>query len=1598
MRNRRTIRKYRKSISGGPQLFAELLEPRIVLHGDTASLPSPFVGDAGDRQYISTLSHEHETAALPYLQPQYRISPAGSLLSGPTEGEPLEMATHFLRNHATELGLDPDDFSSFAVTSQYSDVLNGATHIYLRQMVDGLEVMNADVSISLTADGEVIHAASSFISDPRVIAGTSSQYIISASQALMGLSDELGLDIPVTPQVIQTDSGSPDRATRLTAEGGGLKNVSAMLVYVPTAAGLELAWRLDVQTTDNDHWYDAVVGATTGESMYTDDRIDHAAYHVFPQPVESPNDGGRSIVIDPHDNTASPFGWHDTNGVAGGEFTDTRGNNASAQEDANHDDAGGFRPSGGASLNFDFPLNTSENSANYQSAAITNAFYWVNLLHDIHYQYGFTEAAGNFQTNNYGRGGTGNDPVLVDIQDGDGGTDSFVALPDGQSPRMTLYRRDNPFRDRAFDSDILVHEYGHGISERLTGGPGNTAALNAKQSKGMGEGWGDWWALMLMQVPADAKPDAFPIGNYAAGFPNDGPGIRRYPYSFDMSINPLTYNSFNGGAANNEQHKAGEIWCSALWDLNWLLIDKHGFSSDLYHGNGGNNLALQLVMDGLKLQGTNPSFLAGRDAILAADVALTGGQNQSEIWTAFARRGMGFSASDGGGAGATTVAEAFDVPASISGTVYRDDDASGTQNGAEPGLTGWSVYLDQNNNGVADQATTTVYNSTDTPKAITDHGITYSNKVVSGLSGTIVDINVTVNLTHPFDGELYLTLISPTNTPVILANYLGGGGDNYTNTVFDDEASSYISSASAPFTGSFRPYFDLAQLDGRDPNGTWKLRMDDAVSGNAGQLLSWSMQITSGDPDPVVMTDADGDYSFHGLGIGVHHIRSVVPPGFTQTAPVSGVHDVTISEGQPINGRGFGNRAAATVASAGTLEDTLSNNIVITPPTSLGVSHFRMSGISGGTLFKSDGTTFINNGDFITVAEGQSGVRFLPSINSTATGYFDVELSPDGVTVPADTSRVTGVISVTTVNDGPAGLSFINPVTTLPDSTITSAAVVLADISIEDDELGNNQLTLSGDDSGFFEIIESQLRLKSGVTLNPEVKFQYAVMVNVDDSSVGATPDASAEFQFVVTRLIPLIVTPGAATVELRPLLSWSKSFDADGAAVGYDIWISNQSTNVAEFHRRTVSGNFYTPDVDLGIGRFGLWVRSVFASGNKSAWTPRRDFQVYAKVSTLPMAAQQANAKPTLQWYPLTGAVRYDVWISNLTTGQSQFVRNQNIPDTSWTAETDMPLGKYRAWVRGIDAAGIPAQWSTAVDFTVMPAPSLTGPLQSTFNRRPAFSWIAVAGAVSYEVYLRNQNTGATVYRQKNIMAVSWTPPVNLADGSCRWWVQATGAGGVLSFWSPPVDFYIGGRTDLLSPTGIISQSSLTFTWRPVDGAVRYDLWVDQIGGQSQIIRQTSLTGAQYTPTQALAPGYYRAWIRAVSIGSEVGVWSTAIQFKVVAVNSPEAIPTEPLAELLASWPLELFERPRASVASGSSDRRMPWIPELLADSAQAVRPRLAQHESTTNASARREFVLEPNSHAGSDVDVSLCDLVMIAISNSGFNPDVSAEEGQCI
>lgn len=116
--------------------------------------------------------------------------------------------------------------------------------------------------------------------------------------------------------------------------------------------------------------------------------------------------------------------------------------------------------------------------------------------------------------------------------------------------------------------------------------------------------------------------------------------IRRRPYSTDFSYNEFTYKNIDA-----EVHNLGEIWTTVLWDMYWALANKYGYDPDFKNKTAGNNIAIQLVMDGMKLQPCLPGFIDGRNAILKADTINNAAANACLIWEVFARRGFGFLAS-----------------------------------------------------------------------------------------------------------------------------------------------------------------------------------------------------------------------------------------------------------------------------------------------------------------------------------------------------------------------------------------------------------------------------------------------------------------------------------------------------------------------------------------------------------------------------------------------------------------------------------------------------------------------------------------------------------------------------------------------------------------------------------------------------------------------------------------------------------------------------------------------------------------------------------------------------------------------------------------
>ncbi len=184
--------------------------------------------------------------------------------------------------------------------------------------------------------------------------------------------------------------------------------------------------------------------------------------------------------------------------------------------------------------------------------------------------------------------------------------------------------------------------------------------------------------------------------------------------------------------------------------------------------------------------------------------------------------------------------------AAFSGYVYEDWSGNGQRDSNDPGLAGQILYVDSNNNAILDTQNQSESMTTSTP--LPDVTRVVSNlAVVAPVGLSINDLNVRINLDHSFVGDLKISLRHPDGTTIVLGNQRGGSGTAFTNTVFDDEASSSIAgitSANAPFTGSFRPEGALSVFDGKTASGTWQMIVEDLGSGDFGILNNWELLFT----------------------------------------------------------------------------------------------------------------------------------------------------------------------------------------------------------------------------------------------------------------------------------------------------------------------------------------------------------------------------------------------------------------------------------------------------------------------------------------------------------------------------------------------------------------------------------------------------------------------------------------------------------------------------------------------------------------------------------------------------------------------------------
>ncbi|WP_338866416.1 M36 family metallopeptidase [Myxococcus stipitatus] len=625
------------------------------------------------------------------------INPVGAL-TGRSSGDALAIGLSFVQAQRELLGLELTDLANLEVADRVYSRQSGVTHLYLRQTHQGLPLYNGQLQINVDSEGRVVSVHSDFL--PSLARAVPSiQPRLDAAAAVSGAARHLGLKPLTAPRALEKDSG-PRQRTRVEQSGISREPIDARLALLPINQGdARLVWNFQVHTPDQQHVYDMTVDAATGEVWTRFDWVAADSYTVYPRPVESPNHttplppmDARVSVLNPANATASPFGWHDTNGAIGPEFTIHRGNNVHAYDDA---DANNLpptvEPDCGPSLTCTFPMNLANAPGTYIPAAITNLFYWNNVIHDVQYQYGFDEVSGNFQVNNYGNGGLGNDDVRAEAQDGTSTNNAnFYTPPDGQRPRMQMYRWTTtvPNRDGDVDSGIIVHEAGHGISNRLVGGPSNVSCLNNNQAPG--EGISDFLSLIYTARASDTGPQGRGMGTYALGQATTGLGIRGQRYSTNQTVNTWTYASINGMAV---PHGVGSVFAQAAWEAYWALVDRWGFSTNLYNatGSAGNQRMMLYLTEGLKNTPCSPTFTQVRDGIITAATTLHGGEDVCRLWTAFAAFGLGSNAVSGG-SNSTTPTNGFAVPAACRTDVWGKDKPWDTGNEPDAATAGNGMW------------------------------------------------------------------------------------------------------------------------------------------------------------------------------------------------------------------------------------------------------------------------------------------------------------------------------------------------------------------------------------------------------------------------------------------------------------------------------------------------------------------------------------------------------------------------------------------------------------------------------------------------------------------------------------------------------------------------------------------------------------------------------------------------------------------------------------------------------------------------------------------------------------------------------------------
>ncbi len=659
-----------------------------------------------------------------------------NFLSGGSNAGRSEILRSFIKENSSLLGVIDVQADQLELTADDANPEGNLSFVRLEQKINNVPVFRGEIKAAFTKKGELIRVINN------LAPGLNYERL---STDFRNPEDAVRAAFRQVTREIETEDTRLNAAesTDLKAKfGSGDWATTAEKIYFPTEPGVAVpAWRVNIWQDVNA--YMVIVDAETGVMLWrknaTEEQTQSATYNVYTAPngmlnladSPAPLSPGPTIpgfgtqgIIESRSNVTrvgneAPYTFNNNGWITDGNNT-TDGNAVEAGLDRS-------QPNGVDAAQVGFPNRVFTSNWNpppgnpapgddpltpqAQRGSVIQMFYIMNVYHDEMYRLGFTEPFGNFQHNNFGRGGVGNDRISAESQDRTPAPFScppcfnnanFSTLPDGQRGRMQMYLWNGPTPDRdgAADAEIVIHEATHGTTNRLIG---NASGLTTNMSKGLGEGWSDFYALAMLSRNFEQINSIYAMGGYSTHLAsptytsNYYYGIRRFPKAVKgftgangKPHNPLTFRYLNagcddligtsstnpnsafprnpvfaqpdasGGPNCDQVHNAGEIWSSALWEVRAKVVARLGWTE-------GNRRILKIVTEAMKFTPLNPTFLQARDAIIVA--AKFNGElaDVADIWEGFRLRGMGLNASiqnTGTGKNDTVVTENFS-PATI---------------------------------------------------------------------------------------------------------------------------------------------------------------------------------------------------------------------------------------------------------------------------------------------------------------------------------------------------------------------------------------------------------------------------------------------------------------------------------------------------------------------------------------------------------------------------------------------------------------------------------------------------------------------------------------------------------------------------------------------------------------------------------------------------------------------------------------------------------------------------------------------------------------------------------------------------------------------